>query len=296
MVMVYLDDSSYLYLKNDTSLNMEFKKLQPKLMGGLCNQMFQVLAMINLSKKNSIKYYISKETPTECWSIPSKTYWNTVFHKLTFTSPSEMSIPDTSDTYTVGDEDNPNLVIDLDIIKNLSQTNIFLRGYFQSSKYFDREDLDLLQLPEEYVKNVDYLEKKCRYAADGKLIFVHVRRGDYVNKPYHIMVDMEWYKKAFECYDKEDRFVFFSDDIRWCKENFNFVKNKIFMEDNEDFIDLYLMARMDGGIMSASSFSWFGAYLIKNPTAPIVCPIYWFKDDFDQRNMRVEPNWKTIPN
>jgi hypothetical protein len=42
------------------------------------------------------------------------------------------------------------------------------------------------------------------------------------------------------------------------------------------YIDLCLMSLCSGGIIANSSMSWWGAWLIENPTQPIIAPQKWY--------------------
>ena len=72
-----------------------------------------------------------------------------------------------------------------------------------------------------------------------------------------------------------DNFLIFSDDIVWCKNNF--VGDKfIFIEGEEDYIDLWLMSLCNHNIIANSSFSWWGAWLNKNNNKTVIAPKNWF--------------------
>ena len=45
------------------------------------------------------------------------------------------------------------------------------------------------------------------------------------------------------------------------------------------------MSLCTGGIIANSTMSWWGAWLIKNPTQPIVYPSVWFGDQYKDYNM-----------
>ena len=45
------------------------------------------------------------------------------------------------------------------------------------------------------------------------------------------------------------------------------------------------MSLCTGGITANSSMSWWGAWLIKNPTQPIVAPKRWFGEKYTHYNM-----------
>ena len=89
----------------------------------------------------------------------------------------------------------------------------------------------------------------------------------------------------------------FSDDIEWCKENLSKLNVNIhFIEGNENIIDLFTMSMCDNNICSASSFSWWGAYLNKKRNR-VIFPKVWFgpkyRDLHDTKDLLL-PEWETI--
>ena len=74
--------------------------------------------------------------------------------------------------------------------------------------------------------------------------------------------------------DKEYKFLVFSDDIEWCKQVFDDDFN--FIEGEEDYVDLLLMARCKHNIIANSSFSWWGAWLNRNNNKRVIAPKKWF--------------------
>jgi hypothetical protein len=72
-------------------------------------------------------------------------------------------------------------------------------------------------------------------------------------------------------------YLIFSDDIDWCKKEF-VGSSFIFVEGNDEVVDLFLMTKADGYVLANSSFSWFGWYL--NPESylkPVIAPRNWFR-------------------
>ena len=61
-------------------------------------------------------------------------------------------------------------------------------------------------------------------------------------------------------FSEDSTYLFFSDDIDWCKKNFD-QDNIIFVEAEEDIVDFYLISMCNGVILSNSSFSWWAAWL-----------------------------------
>jgi len=103
-----------------------------------------------------------------------------------------------------------------------------------------------------------------------------VRRGDYLNnKDHHPVLPISYYQKAIGAFS-DAQFVVFSDDISWCKSHFDFSDTLLFIEDNDEVTDLYLMSLMKHHIIANSSFSWWGAWLCQNPDKVVIAPQLWF--------------------
>ena len=87
---------------------------------------------------------------------------------------------------------------------------------------------------------------------------------------------MSYYHKAIDII-KPENLLIFSDDINWCKESFKDYKNKIFyIDDNPDYIELWLMSMCKNNILANSTFSWWGAWLNNNNEKIVVAPTKWF--------------------
>lgn len=163
--------------------------------------------------------------------------------------------------------------------------NVYLKGYFQSEKYFlpIKETLQKeFTFKDEIIRKVKDFTDKTRSATS---VSVHIRRGDMENDPvttgHHGIMPLSYYKKGIEIIRSKianPQFYFFSDDINWVKENFNdlkptFVSGEI---SQTHFEDLYLMSQCHHNIIANSSFSWWGAWLNKNPDKIVIAPKIWF--------------------
>ena len=149
-----------------------------------------------------------------------------------------------------------------------------IKGYFQSHKYFEKHrdkilrDLSISELKTDISQ---------RYGDFSDYVSIHIRRGDYLQlSDYHFNLQMDYYKKSIDLFDDDTKFLIFSNDLEWCKENFNFLNNCKFSETNDDWEDIILMSTCRDNIIANSSFSWWGAWLNTNETKKVIAPKKWF--------------------
>jgi hypothetical protein len=71
-------------------------------------------------------------------------------------------------------------------------------------------------------------------------------------------------------------YVIFSDDPEYCKTLFAASENVLYIDNNDPYVDLCLMSMCDHNIIANSSFSWWGAWLNKNPNKKVIAPKQWF--------------------
>ena len=171
--------------------------------------------------------------------------------------------------------------------------NVNLHDYFQTEKYFKNIE-DTIRYDFTFKKEVVDTCKDFLSTLPEEKIFMHVRRGDYVNHPdQHPALPISYYEKAYKKFDNPTVLVF-SDDLEWVKQQEffqgdNFLISEFdvrydLLSDNIDgqgnslvpFYDLYMMTQCNGAVIANSSMSWWGAWLQKNTTLPIVAPTPWF--------------------
>ncbi len=131
-------------------------------------------------------------------------------------------------------------------------------------------------------------------------VFVHIRRGDFVNKRKDdlYVCDLEYYQKAIELIrNKLDQpyFVYFTDEPDFVKKWFDVDNGFLSTEyQNEPYFDLDLMKNCSHAILSNSTFSWWGAYLIDNKDVQVICPAVWNKKDPHISEQLIPDNWTRI--
>jgi hypothetical protein len=169
--------------------------------------------------------------------------------------------------------------------RGLFPVTVLRRGFFQS-------DYSVTATPvEKIVSAVALLKAPNGDSATGTkqkidnpeiTCFIHVRRGDYLNFPAPetpASLPKGWYLEqinAVRDVQPKAKFAVFSDDVPWCVDHFGDIDNvQIF--DLPPLECLSLMSQCSMGILSASSFSWWGAKLAsQHGSGPFIAPLYWY--------------------
>lgn len=156
----------------------------------------------------------------------------------------------------------------------------WLSGYFQSSKYFKTYEDELRQLlePPDSVKNTVIQKYTELLEHRDEFTIVHVRRGDYFNPnnaEIHGTLTADYYVNAMKIMDNT-KFLIFSDDIEWCKNNLQQSSSEIrFIDEPDECVSLWLMAQFPRFIMSNSTFSWWAVFMGPQPKK-VIAPSKWF--------------------
>jgi hypothetical protein len=191
--------------------------------------------------------------------------------------------------------------------------NVNLHDYFQTEKYFANiKD----QIKKDYTFKENILEPCKEIIEDlDDPIFIHIRRGDYLNSQNaHPVCPIEYYEKALSHFDSDTPALVFSDDIEWCKNQELFSDDRFMISEQQEYysqtcdtndgrqralvpyFDLCLMSLCSGGIMANSSMSWWGVWLQQNKSQPIIAPIPWFGKQYNDYVMSdlLPEDWEVI--
>ena len=196
--------------------------------------------------------------------------------------------------------------------KVLSFESMYLRGGFQSEKYFEdiadevREiyqfpELETMHLPEKLYQ----VTKECLEQIENTMsVSVHMRRSD--SRPdeelYEGICTEQYYEAAVRYVQErypDAVFYIFSNEPKWVKgwvdnlianriteemsaeEKEELQKKFVMVEANTEYtgyLDMQLMTRCKHNIISNSSFSWWGAWLNENPNKLVISPDRWKND------------------
>ena len=187
--------------------------------------------------------------------------------------------------------------------KLLMQDNSYITGYFQSEKYFEDikdEVLERFTFKESIVGEALGLLKDDEEAL-ALTASVHIRRGDYLEleEQYGGICTEEYYAKAIGLLSDVRKFLVFSNDSEWAKAwSKKYVDRGITMkiiegtDESTGYLDMCLMSMCGHNIIANSSFSWWGAYLNKNPNKKVIAPKCWInsaerKDIYTQDMIRL---------
>jgi hypothetical protein len=264
--------------------------------GGLGNQLFQIFATLAAAIRNDDACYFLYTTRDATGK--RATYWNTLFHSLTpmtvLSSQANvqrfMQLPTHQETSFRYNK--------LPGKTAMNATPLKLVGYFQSHKYFnDVQDAiyDKLQLKEQQRGIKSMFAESVWFSGEAVTIAMHFRIGDYVHiQEAHPILSLEYYQRALQHIvdrvpgiDKINVLIFSEtrdnavivDHMQQLKADPAFARRCRFHKVPdmiEDWKQMMLMSVCDNNIIANSTFSWWGAYLNKNPDKVVCYPSTWF--------------------
>lgn len=251
------------------------------LMGGLGNQLFEAAHALSQGWKHNREVVFSPRSWTPGQGRGAENYVNNVFRNLKFVDNLE-GFTRVSEGPFEYSEVNP-----------LDENTVF-DGYFQSTKnWFGHEEKirDIFQPPQELV---DEFYSKYPQLNNNETLSLHVRRSEYMQFPeIHPIITKEYIEEALKIIGSYSTVFVFSDDHQWVKDNLNF-PSVIFVEEDQDWKELYLMGLCKNHIISNSTFSWWGVFLDKNKDKKIVCPSRWFGPRGPKADDIYESYWNLV--
>ncbi|MFY7812012.1 MAG: alpha-1,2-fucosyltransferase [Flavobacterium sp.] len=278
-----------------------------KIQGGLGNQMFQYAFGYALHHKYKVKVYydlslydIQKETNqyTQREFLLSKAYHisickynrNSLKNKIIQKCYKWLGVT----RHIIHDAESGYQPIDF-------KKNTTYIGYWQDQEYFKEYHQKLVKLftPSKFSTSCLQWQQLIQ-SSEIPTVSVHFRRGDYVQKEavnaVHGVCSNQYYLDALQyLMDRIPTFQIFvfSDDINWVKENFMFQQPAFFVDNvTVPWEDIYLQSICNHNIIANSSFSWWGAWLNKNPNKINIGPLKWFNDIEKNNNFKnILPNY-----
>jgi len=287
-----------------------------ELQGGLGNQMFQYAFASILAKKDNTTVLINNSFFARIekkQGFTPRKFELAIFNNITMASESEVKFFHyLSNINKVKRKlglnypkiyNEPSFDFQTDALSIKSPA--YLKGYFQSYKYFVGNEDFIRQLFSFPVDKLDVINKELLITIkSSNTIAIHIRRGDYVNDKitagYHGNCNLDYYIEAIKLMvskNKNFTLVFFSDDSDWVKEQFEDLPySKIIVDHNKEensWKDMLLMSSCNHNIIANSSFSWWAAWLNVNADKIVIAPKYWFAKSEEEINTSdlIPPEW-----
>lgn len=277
------------------------------LRGGLGNQMFQYAAGLGLARRNHARLVFDTTLLRDRFPRHEITFREyaldifTIAPEFTVLSKISSRIP-VPGLWVAGDLALMKLRDALGIQKVMKEKqecifdpavfhagdNTLLWGFWQVPKYFS-------DVEEELRAAFRFRHSLAGVAADiaremekTNAVALHVRCADYLLPKYRGLygaTDLGYYEKAVAYIAdrvKNHALFVFSDDIAWCKAHFHFPYPMTFVdrasEGAKSSFHLQLMSLCKHNIIANSSFSWWGAWLNRNPQKIVIAPKRWTLD------------------
>lgn len=126
-------------------------------------------------------------------------------------------------------------------------------------------------------------------AQEQESVCISIRRGDYETnqsiRALHSVCTRQYFLDAINYMRKKlsnPKFILFSDDIAWAKQNIVVPGISFYFEAGTDPVweKLRLMSRCSHFIISNSSFSWWAQWLGTASDKIVVSPSRWYNNDF----------------
>ena len=175
------------------------------------------------------------------------------------------------------------------VFKVTSRRGLFWNIYFAQNVFFQHSHVvsqikNMPKLKHDLEESaLSWLSKMHIDLESKSLVFVHVRRGDFLywpTKELPAALNSDWYKQAIKRMQEKIEnpvFVLIGDDQFYLRNNFEESK-KIVISDNPPGVDFAIMSFCHSGILSASTFSWWGAFYARSKQKQksiFLAPMYW---------------------
>ncbi len=229
------------------------------LQGGLGNCLFITATTLAYSLKHNMNYYIPVEVVTP-HTLDQKPY---IFPNINYTSK-ELNLPIYKEPHFH--------YADIPYMKD-----ICLHGYWQSDLYFKEYRNEILK-----AFNLDWRKYEG-------VVSVQIRRGDYLSlADKHPVVTKEYIEEAMSLFPNYE-FAIFSDDKKWCIDNFGSRKDCVFESSDDEVLDLINASCCEHNISSNSSYGWWMHWLNQNTDKKGVFPKKWFGNNMPKITKDVYP-------
>ncbi len=275
------NQNSAIIVKNTTLTN---KDVCYKMRGGLGNQMFEFATAYALAKRKGGQVFMDLSR----FKTEKRTYALAIFN-----IPENFIDIDSNPRDFYEHYGTDETVFTLTNLKSLLKTDkpVILEPLFMCPLYFNNVTDDLREMFTLKIPLSDNNQvwlnkiKSCE-----KSVSLHVRRSDYLDyKGVFSICSIKYYKRAVnlirKILGKDVTFFIFSEDIDDAKKSLSWLKNAEFVppDPKNSHEDMILMSNCKHNIIANSTYSWWGAWLNKNPDKIVIAPNYYFTRDLQAK-------------
>lgn len=256
---------------------MESKHAVIHLMGGLGNQLFQIVFGLALQKRFGVQLYLDT-SGFYCGqgSNPSK-YYSSLYKNIVpyfRNSKHTLNYDEKIWNYYNVNKDIVSAFKSHDVIK--------FTGYWQSEAHFPNMKTELRKLlnlehPYMHIHKQIWADNPRLHEIGAGSCLITVRRGDYLKHPHiHNPCGMTYYKQAMSHFPVGTTFFVMSDDLNWCKLQFSGCEGDfVFLDICDDLTSFYVGMLFSNYIMSNSTFYWWMTYFSVCENPRILAPDKW---------------------
>lgn len=166
--------------------------------------------------------------------------------------------------------------------------NIIFFGTFEDASYMKRYEDDIVNFFNPKAEITSKNEKLMDNIKNSESVCVTIRRGDFLNNQFkknYYICNEEYFEKAIKRMKEEipeAKFIIFSDDIEWCKQNLKVPEDSLFENDYNNIPEkILLMSSCKHFILSNSTFSWWCQFLSRNKNKKVIAPAIWNKYEYN---------------
>ena len=283
------------------------------IMGGLGNQLFQIMTTMAYAIRNKCVFMFPYDTKV----MNRYTYWSSFLSSLKrFTTDNAQNKFKNMDLcHYFPKHYEPHFHYSAIPVFG---KNYYLQGYFQSYKYFDEEKNSIFKIirledNQKLVKSEfsHYFDKEEKEKENTINISMHFRLGDYKMLPnYHPVLPIEYYRKSIEylflklpentrfrilyCCEENDNDIVLQ-NIQYLKDCFGGVSYAYKYKDMLEFVkvsddicdwkQMIIMSLCEHHIIANSTFSWWSAYFNIDNDKIVCYPSIWFGNNLQQNNV-----------
>lgn len=267
------------------------------IMGGLGNQMFQLATAYAYTKQNNGKLIVLRNKKEY---DGRSLYWDNMLYRF-----QEFLVDKLPEGLERWQESGPT---EFCIIPSLTSKGLYISGYLQSPKYFIKIQQEIIDLFKPSDDTLYSIQKKYNVLLKNKerVVIVHARRTDYLKNQdiinFHGPLSTDYYNKAINKMTNENEdpiFLLVSDDPSYWASVINELpqlnsRNIYILDDENEINTIALLQQFQYFIIANSTFSWWAAWLSKDPKK-VIAPSKWFGPTGPQNYKDIYmPSWELI--